>query len=157
VDTLKYNTAKGRVVYGGGGIMPDHFVPLDTTFNTSYLSHLTYKNAIREFTLNYYNEHRKKLETMTLNEFKENFMVTDGMLEELIRIGESVEVPFEEQEFLISKPLLENRIKSFIARSVWNNEGWYRISNEYNEIFQEALKQFEKAEHLASAVDLRGE
>jgi len=154
-DTLKYNTAKGRVVYGGGGIMPDHFVPLDTTLNTGYLSHLLYKNAIREFTLNYYNEHREELEAMSLSEFKNNFKVTDSMLKELIRVGESVDVTFNEHEYLISKPLIINRVKSFIARSVWNNEGWYRVANEYNEIFQEALTQFDQAEHMASTTDLR--
>ncbi len=154
-DTLKYNTAKGRVVYGGGGIMPDHFVPLDTTLNTAYLSHLLYKNAIREFTLNYSNEHREELEAMSLAEFKNNFRVTDSMLKELIRIGESVDVTYNEQQYLTSKPLIINRVKSFIARSVWNNEGWYKIANEYNEIFQEALTQFDEAEHLASATDLR--
>jgi len=155
IDTLKYNTAKGRIVYGGGGIMPDHFVPLDTTLNTAYLSHLLYKNAIREFTLNYSNEHRKELEAMSLAEFKNNFRVSDAMLKELIRIGETVDVTFNEEQYLISKPLIINRVKSFIARSVWNNEGWYKIANEYNEIFQEALTQFDEAEHLASATDLR--
>jgi carboxyl-terminal processing protease len=154
-DTLKYNTAKGRIVYGGGGIMPDHFVPLDTTMNTAYISHLLYKNAIREYTLNYYNEHREELEGMTLTEFKNEFEVTDSMLKELIRVGESVDVTFNEEEYLTSKPLIINRVKSFIARSVWKNEGWYRIANEYNEIFQEALTQFDEAEHLASATDLR--
>jgi carboxyl-terminal processing protease len=154
-DTLKYNTAKGRIVYGGGGIMPDHFVPLDTTLNTAYISHLLYKNAIREYTLNYYNENREELEAMTLSDFQNRFEVTDSMLKELIRVGESVDVTYNEKEFLISKPLIINRVKSFIARSVWNNEGWYRIANEYNEIFQEALTQFDEAEHLATATDLR--
>ena len=154
-DTLKYNTAKGRIVYGGGGIMPDHFVPLDTTLNTAYISHLLYKNAIREYTLNYYNENREELEAMTLSDFQNRFEVTDSMLKELIRVGESVDVTYNEKEFLISKPLIINRVKSFIALSVWNNEGWYRIANEYNEIFQEALTQFDEAEHLATATDLR--
>jgi carboxyl-terminal processing protease len=157
IDTLKYNTAKGRVVYGGGGIMPDHFVPLDTTFTTAYLSHLLYRNAIREFTLNYYNENRERLEAMSLSDFKNHFRVTDKMLDEVIRIGESVGVTFDEQQFLVSKPLIINRVKSFIARSVWNNEGWYRIANEFNEVYQEALTQFEEAEHLASAVNLSGQ
>jgi carboxyl-terminal processing protease len=155
VDTLKYNTAKGRIVYGGGGIMPDHFVPLDTSQNSAYLSHLLYSNVLREYTLNYYNEHREELEAMSLSEFENTFQVTEKMLRELIRLGESVDIKYDESQYLASKPLIVNRIKSFIARSVWNNEGWYRIANEYNEIYQEALKQFDQAERLASAVDLR--
>jgi carboxyl-terminal processing protease len=105
--------------------------------------------------LNYYNENREELEAMTLSDFQNRFEVTDSMLKELIRVGESVDVTYNEKEFLISKPLIINRVKSFIARSVWNNEGWYRIANEYNEIFQEALTQFDEAEHLATATDLR--
>jgi carboxyl-terminal processing protease len=155
VDTLKYNTAKGRIVYGGGGIMPDHFVPLDTTHNSAYLSHLLYRNVIREYTLNYYNEHNEELEGMSMSDFEDNFSVTEKMLKDLIHLGESVDISYDEEQYLASKPLIVNRIKSFIARSVWNNEGWYRIANKYNEIYQEALKQFDQAEQLASAVDLR--
>jgi len=154
-DSLKYNTAKGRVVYGGGGIMPDHFVPLDTTYNSAYLSHLLYKNVLREFTLDYYNENSERLEAMSLSDFQNSFTVTDKMMNELIQLGENADIAFDEEQYITSKPLIINRIKSFIARSVWNNEGWYRVANEYNEVYKEALKQFDEAEHLASAVSLR--
>jgi carboxyl-terminal processing protease len=153
-DSLKYNTAKGRIVYGGGGIMPDHFVPLDTTYNTAYLSHLLYNNVLREFTLNYYNENSEKLEAMSLSDFQNSFTVTDKMMNELIHLGENAGIAYDEEDYIASKPLIINRIKSFIARSVWNNEGWYRIANEYNEVYKEALKQFDQAEHLASAETL---
>lgn len=156
-DTLRYLTAKGRVVYGGGGIMPDFFVPLDTTYNTAYLSHLLYRNVLREYTLNYYNEHRDKLEAMSLSDYKNNFKVTEKMLKDLVALGESVGTAYDQEQFLMSKPMIINRVKAFIARSVWNNEGWYRIANEYNEVYQAALQQFDEAEHLASAVSLKVE
>ena len=123
-------------------------VPILASFATETVT-------IREFTLNYYNEHMEELEAMSLAEFKNNFKVTEDMLKALIRTGESVDVAFNAEQFEVSKPLIINRVKSFIARSVWDNEGWYRIANEYNEIYQEALTQFDEAEHLASAIDLR--
>jgi carboxyl-terminal processing protease len=132
-------------------------VPLDTSYNTSYLSHLLYRNAIREYTLDYYNGNREKLQAMTLSDFENTFKVTDKMLMDLVAIGESVGISYDEEQFLVSRPMIINRVKAFIARSVWNNEGWYRIANEFNEVYQAALHQFDEAEHLASAVSLRKE
>ena len=67
------------------------------------------------------------------------------------RVASASPEEFNEEQYNLSKPLINNRIKSFIARSVWNNEGWYRISNEYNEVYNTALNLFDQAEHLASA------
>jgi len=156
-DTLIYKTSKGRVVYGGGGIMPDFFVPLDTTFDSQYLSQLIFQNVIREYTLDYFDENREQLEKMSLEEFSNNFEVTDRMLQQVVQLGEEINIPFNETQFDKSKPLIRNRIKAYIARSVWNNKGWYKIANELNETFQEALNQFDKAEHLARAENLMNE
>jgi carboxyl-terminal processing protease len=153
-DSLVYKTSKGRVVYGGGGIMPDYFVPLDTTYDSDYLSQLIYQNVIREYTLNYYNENREKLEKMSLESFSDDFEVTGRMLQQIIQLGEEADIPFEPDQFEKSKPLVRNRIKAYIARSVWNNKGWYKIANEFNETFREAINHFDKAEHLASADNL---
>ena len=91
---------------------------------------------------------------MSLSDFQNSFTVTDKMMNELIHLGENAGIAYDEEDYIASKPLIINRIKSFIARSVWNNEGWYRIANEYNEVYKEALKQFDQAEHLASAETL---
>jgi len=153
-DSLIYKTSKGRIVYGGGGIMPDYFVPLDTTYDSPYLSQLMYNNVIREFTLNYYNENRTELDNMNLENFNNYFVVTDRMLDQMLKLANDVNIAYNEEDFEKSKPLLKNRIKAYIARSAWNNIGWYKVANEYNEIFQEALNHFEKAEHLARTESL---
>ena len=75
---------RGRNVYGGGGIMPDVFVPRDTMELTQYLSQLYNKNIIREYTLKYYRDHRKTLEKMPFEKFSKGFEVTDKMLQEVV-------------------------------------------------------------------------
>lgn len=151
-DSLKYHTLSGRVVYGGGGIMPDIFVPLDTSYNTPYLGQLMYKNVIREYSLDYYDAHKTALSKMTLEDFHHNFNITDDMLNALIAIGKRDHLKFNEEEFNTSKPEIINRVKSLIARSVWGDNGYYLIANDMNEIYQQALKHFDDAAQLASAL-----
>lgn len=151
IDSLKYETSKGRTVYGGGGIMPDYFVPLDTVMNSSYLFKLFTSNVLREYTLHYYERNKEKLKKMKFSNYHNNFVVTEIMLKELISLAERSGVAYDEQGFNQSKPLLQNYMKAFIARSVWSNEGYYPILNEQNEIFQKALTLFDEAATLASS------
>ena len=86
IDSLRYETRKGRTVYGGGGIMPDVFVPLDTTQNSTYLTKLVLSNVLNEYTLDYTQNHRKKLEKMGFKEYYNHFKVTESMLKELVKL-----------------------------------------------------------------------
>lgn len=150
-DSLKFKTNKGRIVYGGGGIMPDYFVPLDTTgMSIDYFRKLTASNVFREYTLEYYEDHKKELEKMSFQDYLKNFEVSDKMLSNLVKLAESADVPYKEQEFNKSKDIIKNRVKALIARSAWGNEGAYPVFNETNDVFQQALKLFDKAEKLAS-------
>ncbi len=148
-EDLTFKTAKGRTVYGGGGVMPDIFVPVDTSKNSRYLSTLFTSNAIGEFTLGYYEENRRKLEELDYQDFKRDFVVTDEMLEALIQTGAEVDVPFDEVQFEHSKDLLRTHLKAQIARRVWDNPGFYPIFNQSNEVFLQALELFDEAEALA--------
>ncbi len=150
IDTLEYKTNKGRIVYGGGGIMPDYFVPLDTSSHSEYFRKLFLNNTLREYSLNYAEKHRKKLANLSFEEFQNNFDVTDQMLKDLVKLGEESEIPFQQNDFNKSKELLKLRIKAQIARSIWQEEGFYPIINEQNEVFQQALQLFEEARQLAS-------
>ncbi len=149
-DTLKYYTKNRRVVYGGGGIMPDVFIPRDTSLYSHYLGDLFSKNVIREYTLNYTNEHKKELEAMTLAQFKDNFEVSEKMLKEVIELGKRSDVKYTEKEFNRSKPLIKNNIKALIARGIWKNEGFYPIYNESDDVYKGALKYFEQAKRIES-------
>lgn len=146
-DSLIFKTAKGRTVYGGGGIMPDIFVPLDTTTNSSYLNKLFFTNTIREYSLNYYESNIASLSKYKFESFKKEFEVNESMLKDLVDLAEKNKITFNEIEFNRSKPFIKMFIKSQIARSVWDNKGFYPIFNESNEIFIEAVKILEKGDN----------
>lgn len=149
VDSLKYKTGRGRTVYGGGGIMPDVFVPRDTTAFSQYLSQLYNKNVLREYALAYYKDHQKELQKMSFAQFKKSFQVTDKMLQDLVKLANRSDVKYNEAEFNRSKALISNNLKAFIARSVYGNTGFFPVLHEADEEFQAALKAFGRAQKLA--------
>ena len=150
-DSLRFTTTKGRIVYGGGGIMPDYFVPLDTAEGrTKYFGQLYTSNALREYTLAYYEKHRKELEAMDYRDFYQDFKVTDEMLQDLNRTAKNLGVEYDAKDFNQSKVIIKNNVKAWIARSVWDSKGFYPILNENNEVLQKALEMFDEAEKLAS-------
>jgi len=148
-DSLKYTTRNGRIVYGGGGIMPDYFVALDTAETSTYLNKLFLSNSLRQYTFSYYEKNKNMLENMGLERFINNFQVTDKMLIKLTQLAETNNIQLDEEGFNKSKELIKIYMKAYIARNVWNNEGFYPIFNQQNEIFKEALQLFDKAETLA--------
>jgi len=97
-DTLKYATANGRTVYGGGGIMPDYFVPLDTTLNSHYLNELYTSTSIQEYTFSYAENHKEQLIERGFENYLKNFKVTDEMLADLVKVGERNKVKPDRRE-----------------------------------------------------------
>lgn len=147
-DSLKYKTANGRSVYGGGGIMPDYFVPLDTTLNSHYLNELYTSTSIQEYTFNYAEQHKEALRDKGFENFYLNFNVSDGMLNDLARVGERNKVKADYKEMAEKRNLFQLHVKAQIARKIWGNEGLYPIMNETNEIFQQSLKLFDRIPEL---------
>lgn len=148
-DSLVYFTEKGRKVFGGGGIVPDYFVPFDTSGNSRYLNKLFTTNTVAEYTLKYHEENAQKLEDMGLDKFIREFKVSDAMMNEVVKLAKTNGVKFDKKQYLQSEPLIKNYIKAYIARSVWDNEGFYPIFNQNNEIINKALELFDEAELLA--------
>ncbi|GAB4230344.1 MAG: S41 family peptidase [Ekhidna sp.] len=148
-DSLAYKTDKGRIVYGGGGITPDFFVPLDTTENSRYLNRLFSTNSIQEYTVSYSQNNREQLEAQGYADFKDNFQVSEKMLQDLISLAEGNKLAFNEREFKRSKRLLKQLIKAYIARGIWDNQGFYPIFNEQDEIFQKAIRLMGEADKIA--------
>ncbi len=150
-DSLKYETTKGRTVYGGGGIMPDYFIPLDTSRNVGdFFSELITTNVFREYTLLYYETNKKELEKMSFEKYYKDFQVDKDMLGKLVQMAKDADIEYDETEFEDSKPILKSRIKAWVGRSVWGNDAFYQIIYQDNEIFQRALDLFDEAEELAS-------
>lgn len=143
-DSLKYYTPQGKIVYGGGGIMPDIFVPLDTNGNTPYFYEMRYKGIIQSFSLNYVDGHREELKQQYKEAlyFKENFKVDDNLFNSLIKFAEQNEMPRNLTEIKESKELIIRNLKAFISRDLWGNFGYYVIINENDKTIQTALSGF---------------
>lgn len=150
-DTLTYKTLKGRTVYGGGGIIPDHFVPVDTTMNSEYLRKVLFNTVYREYPLSYFQKNKTKLKKMDYKDYYDNFQVSDEMLKGFTQMAESNGIPFNAEGFNKSKSLLQVYIKAEIAKLTWDSKGYYPIFNQQNEILQAALKLFDEAEALAES------
>lgn len=147
-DSLKYKTSKGRTVYGGGGIMPDYFVPRDTSAFTPYLIDLFNRNVIREYTLNYYTQNKNSLKNMTLESYRKQFVVSAEMKQEIIKLAEKSGVVYKEKEFAKSWPYIETNVKAFIARGAFGNNGFFSIINDQDEVLQQALKLWPEADKI---------
>lgn len=142
-DSLKYKTlTMRRTVYGGGAIMPDVFIPLDTLRYTEYHRNLVAKGVMNKYVLNYVEANRKSLlgRYPQFKSYKEKFAVSDDMLKELTDLGEKEEVKMNEEEFAKSKGLLSLQIKAIIARDLWNTNEYYEIMNVDNDSYLKAVE-----------------
>lgn len=140
-DSLKYTTATGRIVFGGGGIMPDEFVPYDTTYNTDYLSQLVYSGTLNDFAFKYVDKRRTLLkESYTPSSFVYNFSIEPHQWDSLILAAKHQDIPFSPTEFKRSKPQIELRIKASIARYLWHNQGYYPVLHLEDDALNSALK-----------------
>jgi carboxyl-terminal processing protease len=144
----KYKTTKGRTVYGGGGVMPDIFIPRDTSMYTGYLNQLFNSGIVREYTQEYGFAKKKELEKMSFEQFRKSFEVTDAMLADINKMAQKENIKFVEKDFLRSKEFIKNQVKALIARTVWKNEGFFPVFNEQDEMFNKALNLFDKAEKI---------
>ena len=142
-DSLRYTTLRSkRVIYGGGGIMPDRFVPFDTTQYTKYYRSLVAKGVINTFSVNYVDKNRKQLKRQykTEEDFCSRFSVSYDMVEELTQLGLREKVEINKEELKTSAPLIRRVLKSMIARDLWTMDAYFRVYNEENDIVQEALR-----------------
>lgn len=147
-DSLKYKTLNGRTVYGGGGIMPDYFVPLDTTLTSHYLNALYNSNSLQEYTLYYADEHKAELEKMGFGKFYKDFLVTGEMINRLVATGKGNKVEPDYKDLAKNNLVFQVHIKAQIARKIWKNDGFFPIFNETNEILQQAVKLFDRIPDL---------
>ena len=141
VDSLKFTTPKGKVVYGGGGIMPDVFVPVDSSGFSYYVSELRYSNAFTTFAFDFVQNKRKKWNSSL--DFSRSFMVNGTILNQFAAFAESEHKIIQRPKSLeYSKKVITKFVKSSIAQQLWVEEGYYRVVNETDNEVQAALKAF---------------
>ena len=146
-DSLMFKTKRlGRTVYGGGGIMPDYFVPIDTTLYSDYHRDLVAKGVVIKTTLNYIEKNRKALTKnyRKFDDFNRKFEVSNELLDELRKEGEKSGVAFNETEYNTSLPRIKTQLKALIARDIWEMSEYYQVMNQTDNVVQQALKIIEK-------------
>ena len=143
-DSLKYYTLrKHRVVYGGGGIMPDYFVPLDTTKYTKMHRQLAAKSIVINHSLKFIDAHRKELKSQykDFNKFLATYEVPSSLIEAIIDEGKKEKIePKDEAELVQTKKYLALQLKALVARDIWDMSQYFQVWNETNEIVQRAVK-----------------
>lgn len=144
-DSLKFYTLRRhRIVYGGGGIMPDVFVPLDTTLITSYHRKLAAKGIVISANLRYVDNNRKQLKKRypDFQSFLNGFEVPRALIDEIVAEGKKQKVePKDEAEMKQTLPYLRTQLKALIARDLWDMSEYFQIINIQNPILQKALEQ----------------
>lgn len=145
-DSLKcYTLKKHRVIYGGGGIMPDHFCPLDTMIYTPFHRKLAAKGIIVKQNLKIVDTQRKKLlkQYPTFEEFEKNFTLPQSIIDDIIAEGDKAGVkPKDDEELQRTIPYLTLQMKALIARDLWEMTAYFRVMNEENEMVKKALQLF---------------
>ncbi|MFH2095604.1 MAG: S41 family peptidase [Bacteroidota bacterium] len=143
-DSLKYYTLNNkRVVYGGGGIMPDIFIPLDTTYNgNNFYSKLIRKGVLNKFSLDYVDKNREELNTKypDFEKFKSSFTVTDELFNQLVAEAENEKIEKNEEEIAAAKTSISKDLKSVIARNIWSQSEFYEIFNQDDEAYMKAVE-----------------
>jgi carboxyl-terminal processing protease len=142
-DSLKYATQKlHRTVYGGGGIMPDIFIPIDTTGMTDYYRTLLRKGVLYTFVLDYLDVHRSSFKEnyTSFEDFQQHFEVSDEMLEELVSTAEKRDIERNDQEFAISHDLIKLNLKALFATNLWTSTEFYRVTNQNDAAYLKALE-----------------
>ncbi|MBE6259676.1 MAG: S41 family peptidase [Prevotella sp.] len=142
-DSLKYYTLKEhRIVYGGGGIMPDEFVPLDTTKYTRFHRELAAKSIIINANLHYVDQYRKTLQQdyKTFDVYRQHFEVPESLIDNIMAEAEKQNVkPKDEAERQRTLPYLRLQLKALIARDLWGMNEYYSIMGETNDVLTKAL------------------
>lgn len=156
-DSLKYFTPGNRVVYGGGGIMPDMFVPWDSTQLTNYYSNLVRKGVFNSFTLDYVNDNRNRLRRnyRDFEKFKTDFVIDDNMIDDFLARAEKEEVEFVEEEFDKSKEYIRFQIKALIARNIWQMSNYFEIVAEVDDALQQAVQLIRNNNSYSQLLDAR--
>lgn len=144
VDSLKYYTLKEhRVVYGGGGIMPDYYVPLDTTKYTRYHREMSARSLIINASLHYVDQHRKELKKKypTFALFQQQFEIPQAVTDDIFAKAEKQNIkPKSDEEKQQTLPYLRQQLKALVARDLWETSQYFAVMNESNDMVKRALE-----------------
>ena len=142
-DSLKYMTlVKQRTVYGGGGIMPDFFVPLDTSGYSDYYTKISGQGIINSYTLDFVDRNRDKLtrKYTTFEDYIASFTVSDNMINDLVQLAKNEGIEPDSKGINVSGDKMKLIIKGLIARDIWNMSEFYEVINKEDPGFLKAIQ-----------------
>ncbi len=153
-DTVKYRTLSGRIVYGGGGIMPDYFVPADTLGYSGFYSKITQKGLVYQFALDYADKNRKELAKLTSPETIEKRLQNDNVLNLFVAFAEKKGVKASNSDLKTSSEIIDYQVKAYIARNIIGEAGFYPIIKNIDKTLLEAIDKIKIPiqQNLTSAV-----
>lgn len=140
-DTVKYRTLSGRIVYGGGGIMPDYFVPADTMGYSGYYSKVTQKGLVYQFALDYADRNRTGLQKLSTAQVFEKQLQKDNVMKQFVEFAEKKGVKATGSDLKISSEIIDSQVKAYIARNILGEEGFYPIIRNIDKTLQEAIEK----------------
>ena len=139
-DSLKYTTPKGKTVYGGGGIMPDIYVPLVDDSTEYYFNRIVNLGLLYQYAFDYTDRHRQQLKQyQTVAAFDQRFAVTDAMFDEMVRLADERGIVGTEEQRQVARREANTLLKAYIARNLFDDEGFYPIYAPMDEILHRAL------------------
>lgn len=153
-DSLRYLTAANRTVFGGGGIMPDLFVPVDTLHLTRYYSDLIRKGVFNRYTIDFSNKNRDEYKKTykTTEKYIQSVEVTQEMMDDFLALAKKEEVSFDEDLFKRSEDFIKLQIKALIARNIWDMESYYKVVSNQDETLQQAIEIINKKDIFSQLI-----
>ena len=144
-DSLRYVTPAGKVVYGGGGIMPDYFVALDTSENSEFYANASSKGLVSQFAYNFVDRNRSMVnEYGSLAKFNSEFSIGNELYQEFVAYALKNGVRKDEKGVQISSRIIRTQLKALIARQLWKNEGFYSVIGPEDKTLKKALELLDK-------------
>jgi carboxyl-terminal processing protease len=140
-DTVKYKTRSGRIVHGGGGIMPDYFVPADTSGYSEYYSKVTQKGLVYQFALDYADSKRKELSSFKTSADFETYFRKTNVLNLFAAFAEKKGIKTNTAEMKVSSKIIDNQVKAYIARNIIGEKGFYPIIQDIDKTLLEAIEK----------------
>ncbi len=146
-DSLKYYTLGGRTVYGGGGIMPDIYVPFDASDYPAYYNQLLDKGLIFRYAFTYTDTHRKELSNFEdFGSFDANFSISSSIFNDFVNFAEEKGISRDPAGIAASRERITTLMKAYIARNLYDDDGFYPVFNRMDETFQRAMRFLNEGE-----------
>lgn len=155
-DSLRYQTKKGRTVYGGGGIMPDFFVPADTSGNSDYFEKLYQKQLVYQYAFQYSDQHRETLTKLGGAMDIAAYLDKVGILNSFVGFAASRGVPADQEGLRLSGVVIATQLKAYIARNILGEEGFYPIIRDIDKTLLKAI-EISRQDLLVENVGNQGE